>query len=268
MAFWSSQTLKGQLANLVIPAEEAAIDCNAIQLKIGSEIYVTPELDDINKTTKRLLAPSEPFQIPPGQFAFLLTEETVKVPPATMAFISMKATFKMKGLVNVSGFHVDPGWVGPLVFAVFNAGPAPIHLQRGLSLFLIWYADLDEESEKRKTTPGSMTISPAIINNLTGGTDSLYALDERHKKAIEALEAEDENLSNRIHALNNAQTRTNVILTALFTLALGLAAYAFRDSLANIGQGVRQSPTSSPATEPRAAQLPATNQPASTAHPP
>jgi dCTP deaminase len=267
MAFWSSQTLKGQLTKLVNPAEETAIDCNAIQLKIGPEIYVTPDLEDVKKTTKRLLAPSEPFQIPPGQFAFLLTEEIVTVPPATMAFISMKATFKMKGLVNVSGFHVDPGWVGRLVFAVFNAGPAPIHLQRGLTLFLIWYADLDEESEKRKTIPGSMTISPAIINNLTGGTDSLYALDERLRKAIETLEAEDEDLSNRIHALKNDQTRTNVILTALLTLALGLSAYAFRDSLTNIGHGIVRQPTISPATEPPVPQSPATNHPASAAHP-
>jgi dCTP deaminase len=267
MAFWSSQTLKGQLANLVNPADETAIDCNAIQLKIGPEIYVTPELEDVNKTTKRLLAPSEPFQIPPGQFAFLLTEEIVTVPPTTMALISMKATFKMKGLVNVSGFHVDPGWVGRLVFAVFNAGPAPIHLQRGLALFLIWYADLDEESEKRKTTPGSMTISPAIINNLTGGTDSLYALDERLRKAIDKLESEDKDLSNRIHALNNAQAKMTVTLTALLTIALGLGVYAFRDSLPNIGRGiVRPAPTLSPATQPPVSQSP-TNHPASAAHP-
>lgn len=72
---------------------------------------------------------------PPGQFAFILAEETVRVPPSAMAFISMRATFKMKGLVNVSGFHVDPGWNGPLIFAVHNAGPGPVHLQRGLPLF-------------------------------------------------------------------------------------------------------------------------------------
>ena len=31
----------------------------------------------------------------------------------------------------------------PLIFAIFNAGPSPVHLQRGLPLFLIWYAALD-----------------------------------------------------------------------------------------------------------------------------
>src|SRR5258708_33926463 len=138
MAFWSSQTLGSRLDELLDDPASARIDCNAIEWRVGREIYVTPNLDDIYTTTKRQLAADEPFQIPPGQFAFLLTEEAVSVPAAAMAFISMKATFKMKGLINVSGFHVDPGWNGQLVFAVFNAGPSPVHLQLGLRLFLIW----------------------------------------------------------------------------------------------------------------------------------
>jgi hypothetical protein len=40
-----------------------------------------------------------------------------------MAFISMRTAFKFKGLVNISGFHVDPGYKGKLIFAVFNASP-------------------------------------------------------------------------------------------------------------------------------------------------
>ncbi len=258
MAFWSSQTLGRRLRDLVDRPSETAIDCNAIELRIGAEIYVTPNLEDVHKTTKRRLSEREPFQIPPGQFAFLLTEEIVTVPPKAMAFISMKATFKMKGLVNVSGFHVDPGWKGPLIFAVFNAGPAPVHLQRGLPLFLIWYADLDEESEERKTKPGSMTIPPAIINNLTGGTDSLYALDERMKKTVKELEAEDKKLSDRIHTLNNAQTRNTVTLTVFLTLATSLLLFAFRGPLLGCAQRVvSQSADVVPAAGPSAPATPA-----------
>jgi dCTP deaminase len=127
-------------------------------LRVGREIYITPGLEQSapNSHTKRILKDdNEPFAIPPGQFAFLLTEETPNIPPETMGF-------RLKGLVNVSGFHVDPGWNGPLIFAVFNAGPAAVHLQRGLPVFLLWIADLDESSKKRKTAPGEEGIMWAV----------------------------------------------------------------------------------------------------------
>ena len=50
--------------------------------------------------------------IPPGQFAFLLTAETVTMPDNAIAFISIKARLKFNGLINISGFHVDPGYRG------------------------------------------------------------------------------------------------------------------------------------------------------------
>lgn len=234
MTFWSSQTLESRLGQLVTGPASPKVDCNSIELTVGREVYVTPNLTDIYTTTKQQLAQEQAFQIPPGQFAFLLTEEAVKVPTKAMAFISMKATFKMKGLINVSGFHVDPGWEGPLVFAVFNAGPAPVHLQRGLPLFLIWYADLDEPSEKRKPTPGATTISPTLISSLTGGNDSLFALDQRLKDGVKKLEAEDRKLDGRIHELRNAQTRNTVMISVLAPILLGLVALAFKDSIVSI----------------------------------
>ncbi|WP_296097883.1 deoxycytidine triphosphate deaminase [uncultured Agrobacterium sp.] len=234
MAFWSSQTLENRLGALIAGAGAPKVDCNAIELTIGREVYVTPNLTDIYTTTKQQLQLEEAFQIPPGQFAFLLTEEIVKVPKAAMAFISMKATFKMKGLINVSGFHVDPGWEGPLVFAVFNAGPAPVHLQRGLPLFLIWYADLDQPSEKHKSTPGAATIPPTLISSLTGGNDTLFALDQRLKDGIKRLDEEDRKLDSRIHELRNAQTRNTVMISVIAPILLGLVALAFKDSIVSL----------------------------------
>ena len=156
MAFWSSQRLETHLNILVGHENRGAVDCNAITMRVGREIYITPGLEQVapGSHTKQILPHDGPIAIPPGQFAFLQTEEIVTIPPEVMGFISIKATFKSKGLVNVSGFHVDPGWSGSLIFAVFNAGPATIHLQRGMDLFLLWIADLDEPSEKRKQKPG------------------------------------------------------------------------------------------------------------------
>lgn len=218
MAFWSSQTLTARMSELIVgEGSSATVDCNSITLTVGPEVYITPSLaDHANYThTKKALAAKEAFAIPPGQFAFLLTEETVYVPPSAMAFISMKASFKLRGLVNVSGFHVDPGWTGRLIFAVFNAGPSPVHLQRGLPLFLIWYADLDQPSEAHKTGKGLDDIPPTMINNITGAVDSLYALEKR-------LTDETKKLDDRIHEIDKKQGTTQTLLAILSMIVVGL----------------------------------------------
>jgi|ERR1700722_4194799 len=200
MSFWSSQRLEGSLHRLVGHTRRDSVDCNAITMRIGGEIYITPGLEETapSSHTKQLLEPSQPIAIPPGRFAFLLTEEVVTIPPEVMGFISMKATFKSKGLVNVSGFHVDPGWNGPLIFAVFNAGPAAIHLERGMPLFLLWIADLEEASKKRKDKPGPTGIPPGMINNITGVVDSVYALEKRIKDDLKELKEKDESIRDEL----------------------------------------------------------------------
>jgi len=204
-------------------------------LRVGREIYITPELEDAHTRTKQQLKNNQGFLIPPGQFAYLMTEEVVKVPQNTMAFISMKATFKMKGLVNVSGFHADPGWVGPLIFAVFNAGPSPVHLHQGLPLFLVWYADLDDKSQKSKTKPGPDHILAATINNLTGGVNSIHALDKRVTDEAETRREELNKLSNRIHDIEKSQDRLKIIATVLLTISLSIAGYVFLRSPIGFG---------------------------------
>lgn len=189
MAFWSSQKLEANLSRLTDYPNAAMVDCNALTLRVGPEVYVTPGLDQPAplSQTKTLLGPGAPIAVPSGQFAFLLTEEVVTIPPEVMGFISIKAKYKLRGLVNVSGFHVDPGWTGRLIFTVFNAGPATIHLQRELPLFLLWIADLEEASEKRKTDQGARSIPPDIISNITGVVDSIYALEKRLKLDIKEV---------------------------------------------------------------------------------
>lgn len=222
MSFWSSQTLLARLEELVIPAHESIVDCNAVTLTVGSEIYVTPSLEEVNSQTKRKLLLGEPFLLPPGQFAFLMTQEVVCVPTNAMAFISMKATFKMKGLVNVSGFHVDPGWKGELIFAVFNAGPSPIHLQQGLPLFLIWYADLDEPSQRSRNKLGDGVIPPQIINNLSGGVDSVYQLKSKIESEVKARESEDAKLEGRMRDLEKAQAKLETVKAVLISLVVAV----------------------------------------------
>lgn len=214
MAFWSSQKLEANLTCVTDHPDPAMVDCNALTLRVGPEVYVTPGLDQPAPLshTKELLGPGAPITIPPGQFAFLLTEEVVTIPPEVMGFISVKATYKLKGLVNVSGFHVDPGWTGRLIFTVFNAGPATIHLERGLPVFLLWIADLDETSTKRKTTPGALGIPPGVIGNITGVVDSIYALEKRLKSEIKEVSDKQQKFRDDVSALKERQNKVLLYL--------------------------------------------------------
>lgn len=234
MSFWSSQKLERELANLIVSSTKPIIDCNSIRLSVGEEIFVTPHVDQVNNVTKRRLESKEAFQIPPQQFAFLLTEEQISVPKNAMAFISMRATYKMQGLINVSGFHVDPGWNGKLTFAVYNAGPSSVHLERGTGLFLIWYADLDESSEKYRDTPAPNTIEPKTITHLTAATDSLYAVNQRLLDEIANRENESDLLSNKVHHVEKSQVRIMVIGTLILGLVVSLGLWAVRQDLAAI----------------------------------
>ncbi|MBX3629015.1 MAG: hypothetical protein KF908_03705 [Nitrosomonas sp.] len=200
MAFWSTQTLKKRLPALIDPCDETKIKEASYELKIGSEIYISKDYHDNNSQhTKRILTNNEPFTIPPGQFAFLLTEECVSVPNDAIAFISMKASSKYKGLVNISGFHVDPGYKGKLLFSVHNAGPSTIHLQQNAPIFLIWYASLDQEDSIPKNKEGLTEIPSKVLNELS--TETIYSMqtltsrmsniEHEHTSIISSLQARE-----------------------------------------------------------------------------
>jgi dCTP deaminase len=209
MPFWSSQKIEENIDRITDYPNKEMVDCNALTLRIGPEIYVTPGLEHTapSSHTKTILADGEPVTIPPGQFAFLLTEETVSIPRDVMGFISVKATYKLKGLVNVSGFHVDPGWSGRLLFTVFNAGPATIHLQRGLPVFLLWVADLTEASEKHKAGVGPDCIPPGVIGNITGVVDSIYALEKRVKADIKDVSDKQDSFKEQVAEIKEGQAK-------------------------------------------------------------
>jgi dCTP deaminase len=233
MAFWSSQRIEKNLRLLTDDPDPDMIDCNALTLRVGDEIYTTPGLDQPapHLHTKTQLQPDQSFPIPPGRFAFLVTKETITIPKDVMGFISIKVTYKLKGLVNVSGFHVDPGWKGTLIFTVFNAGPATIHLQQGLPLFLLWIADLDEETVKYRTKPSEKGIPPAIINSITGVADSIYAVERRMSEEVKAVAAKQDEFRNQVAEVKERQGKVllylgiaSIVATAIMTVSLKIIA--------------------------------------------
>jgi len=238
--FWSGETLTNRLSELIQPFNADRVDCAAYTLSIGPEVYVSPtdQTVDAATITIRKLANDEAFTIPPGQFAFLLTEEIISVPTNTLAFISIRAKIKFRGLVNVSGFHVDPGYQGQLTFAVFNAGPVPIHLKRGQSIFLIWYANLDRDSTFKKNGRVQKGIDTELINGVAGELLSFAGLAKRIKDV-------DKSLGDRIHAIEKEQTYYRVIAGIVLAVLVALAVNWVKDHVSSKNLSSTSTPVTS-----------------------
>jgi dCTP deaminase len=155
VAFWSDKTLLAKAGTLIQPFREKRIQHCAYELSVGDEAYIT------SAGKKSKVTPDSPVTIPPGQFGLLITREVVVIPTNAIGFISIRAGTKFRGLVNVSGFHVDPGYDDRLMFSVYNAGAQDIVLDYDQPVFLIWFADLDGPAENprepRKGDPKSIT---------------------------------------------------------------------------------------------------------------
>lgn len=199
MGFWGGRRLFNELSQspIVTPFAKEQIDCNAYTLRMGPEYYVTPEPGEVlRKNKKGLLRDPRDFStpwktykvrggslvIPSGQFAFLLSEEVVHIPNNVMGFISLKSATKFRGLINVSGFHVDPGFHGSLIYSVFNAGPTPLHIQRLESLFLLWLADLDgpvEAGYYKNMQDPQLEIPIRLVSDVAREVSSIQSYSDR-----------------------------------------------------------------------------------------
>lgn len=176
MAYLGTEKLKELIQNekVIGPIPNLnRISGGAFELSLGDEVFRT---DSKDRKKEFLKQENEQITINPGQFALLLTKEIVKIPTNKIAFISIKAGIKLKGLINVSGFHVDPGFTGKLVFSVYNAGSSAISLLKSEPCFLIWFAELQllpgetsnyaTENHEHKNQD---TIPPKYIDALLAG---------------------------------------------------------------------------------------------------
>lgn len=154
MAFLGPTELKKILSKRLIITDgdgnnvynENRVEEAAYALSLGTEGYRT---DNKDRKIEILDEKSRTIEINPGQFTLLMTDEYVCIPKDKLAFISIKAKQKLKGLINVSGFHVDPGFEGKLLFSVYNAGPSTITLETKKPYFLIWFTELASSADKK-----------------------------------------------------------------------------------------------------------------------
>ena len=214
MGFWSGERLARELPKgLISDFNPKNLDCATYKLCVGEQAFVTADKFGVSAPNDPLItvlsdAPNHTLRIPPGQFAFLLTHETVQVPRTAIALISMRATYKFKGLINVSGFHVDPGWIGKLLFSVYNAGASEVIIKKLEPLFLIVYADLDQPSEKlyAGASQHQEAINPSLLEGMTGQVFSPLMLQRQMEalngKVAAQMETVNVKVGGQIEALN------------------------------------------------------------------
>jgi len=147
-----------------------------VDLCLGNEVFLSSK-DEI-----RELDQEESISIDPGEFALLITEEIVDIPQDKTGLISLKFRHARKGLINISGFHVDPNYKGRIVFSVYNASPSPVILRRGDPVFMIVFSTLTKSVEGNRSSAAFQNIGGIEtdwVESLQGRTTSLENLDER-----------------------------------------------------------------------------------------
>ena len=145
-------------------------------LRLGKEVFITPEKEP------KLLKDNQVLMIESGQFAVLMTHEYLTIPQDLLGFITIRFTYKSKGLINISGFHVDPGFEGHLVFSVYNIGPTTVALRQGDKVFSVFFAKIYPPTtiDERKALFNKISKIPRnIIESLAGSrAPSLGKLEE------------------------------------------------------------------------------------------
>jgi len=225
MAFLGSETLRQRIPSqkIIEPYDPDAIKHAAYELRLGADFFLTSRETGVKQT----LGEGESVVLPPGQFAILVTRECVSLPSTVLGLISIKSSLKVRGLVNVSGFHVDPGFIGQLHFSVYNAGSQKIVLTHGDRLFLLWLCALDAPTgdvyngrhnhQKGLTSEEVMMIQGDVASpsSLKKQLDDLRVLTE---KQFQDLKVEGEK---RFHTLDHTITVwRGVMITIGVALAL------------------------------------------------
>lgn len=181
------------------PPPQQDVGPASVDLHLGSEYYISEMASPAH------LSDTEAFvTIPHGEFALLITREVLQVPRNMLGFMTIRITYKGKGLINVSGFHVDPGFTGQFYFSVYNAGPRDIKLKWKEPVFTLFLAALTRETAPYKGAHANQRgLPPNVVAELGGAPVNLVKLNER---------------------LSHLETRTNMFFAAAAALTLVLFA--------------------------------------------
>ena len=213
MGFWGEERWKSARpwkigsSHIIDEFEPQYLRDGCYRLRLGSQAVVSVGPTD-QAEPFRQMADGATLTLEPGQFAHLITAEAVHLPSNALGLINIATAEKIRGLVNISGFHVDAGYSGHLIFTVFNAGATSLTLRQGERLFRLWLMDFDgDPSENQKSFAD---IPKEWANNLKGAYPSAFAL-ATHVRDLEVA-------VNELKAERRRQLIVAAVFAALFVL--------------------------------------------------
>lgn len=218
MAFLSGIELEKELKNtLEDQFNPKRIKQIAYELTLGSEVYLT---DSKKKKTEILNESNKTITLNPGQFALLLTNEKISLSDNIFGLISIKAGIKFKGIINVSGFHIDPGFKGQLLFSVYNAGPSKITLKKGEPYFLMWLTKLEKPLKKE-----------SVYNDEENHHQDQDGIPTQYLDSLKSGDlASPSSLSKRINKLSNEIKINYFVTTFILSTAIATCWYFYKEN--------------------------------------
>jgi len=109
---------------VIAPLNPDRLQGASYDLAVGGEALVS------NSDEKIILGPgsSTSLHLEAGDFALVLTRESVKVATDIAGVIGMRSSLARRGLMLLAGMQIDPGFQGHLRFGLYNASPRKITL--------------------------------------------------------------------------------------------------------------------------------------------
>lgn len=128
----------------ITPFDAKKLKGASYDLSLGREALVS------NRDEKVLLGPDRAsgLNLEAGDFALVLTKESIKFPLDVCATIGMRSSLARMGLILLHGMQIDPGFEGFLRFGLYNAAPRKITLDFDDEICMIEFHKLSHPATK------------------------------------------------------------------------------------------------------------------------
>ncbi len=128
----------------ITPFEEKKLKGASYDLALGREALVS------NRDEKVFLGPdrTHSLKLEAGDFALVLTKESLKFPMDMCGMIGMRSSLARMGLILLHGMQIDPGFEGYLRFGLYNASPRKITLDYDDDICMIEFHKLVQAATK------------------------------------------------------------------------------------------------------------------------
>jgi dCTP deaminase len=152
---------------------------------MGREAYIAPDyqVSILSKTSIISACYGRSFHYPGWTIGLLAQRRSCIHPKSCDGLHLFENWAEISGANQWSGFHVDPGFRGHLIYAVYNAGPSQLNLARGMDLFNIWLANLDRTDSHYYRISNTLVenehLGPSLVNSISGKILNMQSPSDR-----------------------------------------------------------------------------------------